>query len=146
MGLIAMLAGATAFAQQDGGVVAHLKQVSGNILVGRESGLVAGGEAAPLARGMRVITTANSEVVVVYDTGCEVALKQNQRFEIAVDKTCAALIAQVESLLPETTLTALGGFGLLGLVPEADAAFVVVEGELDQRKNHGHGAAPVSPE
>jgi hypothetical protein len=146
MGLLAMLAAAPLCAQQEGGVVAHLKQVSGNILVGRESGLAAGGEEAPLTRGMRVITTANSEVVVVYDTGCQVALKQNQRFEIAVDKACAELIAQVESLLPETTLAAVGGFGLFGLVPEVDAAFVVVEGELDQRKNHGHTAAPVSPE
>jgi hypothetical protein len=63
----------------------------------------------------RVITTANSEVVVVYDDGCEVQLHENQRFEVDSRKACAALIAGVESILvqPASLAAAGGAAGLL---------------------------------
>src|SRR5438105_3003971 len=62
--------------------VATLKHVNGNVLVSGETGLASGDEATRVAKGARVITTANSEVTVVYDNGCEVKLKPNQRFEV----------------------------------------------------------------
>jgi hypothetical protein len=69
-----------------------------------------------LVKGARVITTAHSEVIVVYDDGCEVKLKENQRFEVVTDKPCAALIAQAESILMEpagaATATTAGGLAV----------------------------------
>ena len=59
--------------------------------------------------GPRVITTANSEVTVVYDNGCEVQLKENQRFEVQVGKPCSALIAQAQSILLEPAGAATAG-------------------------------------
>jgi hypothetical protein len=106
--------------------IARLKDMKGNVLLSRESGLSAGSEATRLTEHTRVITTANSEVVVVYDNGCEVRLKENQRFEVEDDKPCAALVAMPQSILATpagasvasvaaggvifgTTLPALGG-------------------------------------
>jgi len=107
-GFIAAAATAIAPAQTTREGVAQLKGVKGNVLLSRQTGLAAGGEAARLTEHTRVITTANSEVVVVYDNGCEVRLKENQRFEVEVDKPCAALIAQAQSVLVEPAGTALG--------------------------------------
>jgi hypothetical protein len=106
--------------------IARLKDMKGNVLLSRESGLSAGAEATRLAEHTRVITTANSEVIVVYDNGCEVRLKESQRFEVEDGKPCAALVAMPQSILATpagaavasaatggvifgTTLPALGG-------------------------------------
>jgi hypothetical protein len=113
----AILLAPCVYAQTAGGgsAVAHLKQVTGNVLVSRESGLAAADDAVPLTKGMRVITTANSEATVVYDNGCEVKLKQNQRFEVVFDKPCAALVTQAESILLEPEGAALATTATTGL-------------------------------
>jgi len=40
-------------------------------------------------------------VVVVFDNGCEVRLKENQRLEVDETKPCSALVAQAQSILAE---------------------------------------------
>ena len=85
-------AGAQSPPQQDS--VARLKSVNGNVLVSRESGLAAGEQAQRLANGTRIITTANSEAVVEFDNGCEVRLKENERFDVDSTRACALLVAQ----------------------------------------------------
>ena len=62
------------------------------MLVSRDTGMVTGAEALKLVDGTRIITTANSEVVVVFDNGCEVRMKENQRLDVDSGKPCAALI------------------------------------------------------
>jgi hypothetical protein len=128
----AALAATLAAAQNTAEGIAKLKDLKGNVLLSRESGLAAGGESARLTEHTRVITTANSEVVVVYDNGCEVRLKENQRFEVERDKPCAALIASVQSILVQpaaaivagpaffwTTAPAIGGAGVgLGILQD----------------------------
>ena len=91
-GLVALLACADAAAQQQ--TVARLKQVTGNVLVSREAGLATGNEAQALVNGSRIITTANSTAVVVFDNGCEVRLNENERLDIDSDKPCAAMLVQ----------------------------------------------------
>lgn len=76
------------------GTIAKLRDVKGNVLVSNESGLATGDEALRLVPGTRVITTANSEVVVDFDEGCSVKLKENERFEVEKGKPCALLLAQ----------------------------------------------------
>jgi hypothetical protein len=107
--IAAALTAASAPAQGTNDGVARLKEVKGNVLVSRESGLAAGGEATRLREHVRVITTANSSVIVQYDNGCEVRLKENQRFEVETDKPCAALVAQAQSILMEPSGAALAG-------------------------------------
>ena len=97
--LVALLLSPPLYAQEPRTGVAQLKDVQGNVLVSRESGLGAGREGLRLSKGMRVITTNKSSVIVVYDDGCEVKLKANERFEIQTGKPCAALAALPESIL-----------------------------------------------
>jgi hypothetical protein len=87
------------FAQEPKQGVAQLRDVAGNVLVSRESGLAAGSEALRLIPGVRVITTSKSSAVVVYDDGCEVKLKENERFEVESGKPCATLVAMPQSIL-----------------------------------------------
>ncbi|HEX6245509.1 MAG TPA: hypothetical protein VFZ61_31515 [Polyangiales bacterium] len=72
--------------------VAQLKQLNGNVLVSRDTGMTAGAELLKVTNGTRIITTANSEVVVVFDNGCEVRMKENQRLDVDSDKPCAGLV------------------------------------------------------
>jgi len=114
--LAAALAAPLAFAQ--GGGVARLKDVKGNVLVSQQAGLASGGEASRLPEHTRVITTAGAEVIVVYDNGCEVRLLENQRFEVVVDKACAELVA--ESLFGQPPVAA--GVGIAALLIPAGGA------------------------
>ena len=130
----------TASAQDPAQGVARLKDLKGNVLISRESGLMAGAEAGRLAEHARVITTANSEVVVAYDNGCEVRLKENQRFEVEVGKPCAALIAQAQSILMTpagaTLASAAGGAALFStLLPALGGAAIgigILQGEREK--------------
>ena len=131
LALVFLVGAPWAFAQEARQGIAQLKEVHGNVLVSKESGLASGDEALRLTKGTRVITTSRSDVIVVYDNGCEVRLKENQRFEVEDGKPCAALVAQAQSILAEPAgataaatagsaaaysvfLPALGG-GLLGV-------------------------------
>jgi hypothetical protein len=94
LGLAGALLSLQAVAQQAAPqrAVAQLKQLNGNVLVSRDTGMTAGAELLKVANGTRIITTANSEVVVVFDNGCEVRMKENQRLDVESDKPCAALV------------------------------------------------------
>jgi hypothetical protein len=96
--------------------IAELREVHGNVLVSGDTGLASGGEKLRLEKGTRVITTANATVVVAYDNGCDVKLKENQRFEVDDEKPCTALVAQPQSILatPEGAAAAGGAAGALG--------------------------------
>lgn len=85
-------AGAQSPQQKEG--VARLKSVDGNVLVSRESGLSAGEQAQRLVNGTRIITTANSTAVIEFDNGCEVRLKENERFDVDSTRACALLVGQ----------------------------------------------------
>ena len=110
--LAAMLVSSQSFAQDARPGVAELKEVSGNVLVSREAGLGAARNGSRLSVGMRVITTNKSRATVVYDDGCEVTLKENERFEVQTGKPCATLVSLPQSILltPEgaTVATAAG--------------------------------------
>lgn len=100
--------------------IARLKDLHGNVLVSKSSGLAAGGEGTRLAEGVRVITANSSDVVVQYDDGCEVRLKPNQRFQVERGKPCAVLVAQPESILatPEgaAVTTVAGAAGVTAIL------------------------------
>ena len=88
--------GATA----EGPTVARLKSVNGNVLVSQEAGLSTGNAAQQLTNGTRIITTANSEAVVVFENGCEIRMKENERLEVESGKPCALILAQPLGVAP----------------------------------------------
>ena len=116
-----LAAGFTANAQQQerDRSVAKLVELHGSVLVSQDTGLVSGAEKLRLVPGTRVITTAKADVVVEYDDGCRVHLKENQRFEVEEGKPCAVLLAQdifvtplANNVVPAAiAAAALAGFG-----------------------------------
>lgn len=121
--LFALLFASQPFAQTGDGSIARLVEVNGNVLVSRESGLASGNEALRLLPGTRIITTANSDVIVEYDDGCRVKLKENQRFEVERGKPCAVLMAMPQTIL--VAPTAVAGSAATILVPAAFGAAAI---------------------
>jgi len=118
----ALLLGASALAQQKDNTVAKLKDAEGNVLVSQGDAMVAGANDERLAVGQRVTTTTGAAVTVSYDVGCDIRLKENERFTVSVGP-CAVLLGQVESLGPAAgaigggtagTTTAISTVGLAG--------------------------------
>jgi len=114
--LIALLAATQPYAQKADGSIARLRSVTGNVLISGESGLASGDDELRLSPGTRVITTANSTVVVEYDDGCRVTLKENQRFEVEKGKACALLVAQPQSILLTPEGAAATAFSVAAVV------------------------------
>ena len=78
--------------------VAELQKVEGNVLVSDATGMTSGVEKQPLKNKMRVTTTSRASVTVSYPCGCDVKLKENERLDIAAPKSCAAILASVQSV------------------------------------------------
>jgi hypothetical protein len=139
--LAASIGVASSQAQEPPRAIAQLKEVHGNVLVSKESGLASGDEGLRLTPGTRVITTANADAIVAYDNGCEVKLKENQRFEVQEGKACAALIAQAASILMEpagaaVAATATGGAVFAATLPALGGALVglgILQGEREKQ-------------
>ena len=104
--LVAYLAALPVSAQQPGNTVAKLKDAEGNVLVSRGDAMVAGANDQRLAVGQRIVTTGGASVTISYDAGCDVKLKENERFTVTTGP-CAVLLGQVESLGPAAG--AIGG-------------------------------------
>jgi hypothetical protein len=126
---VASLAVLQSLAQQPGPGIAHLTDMHGNVLVSTPSGLSAGSDSLGLAEGTRIITTNKATTVVVYESGCKVQLKENQRFLVVVPqpgRPCSELLALAQSILqtPEVAAvatTAGAGLGYSAVLPLAGA-------------------------
>ena len=97
---------------QEPAPVARLTHLQGNVLVSKDDAMVAAANNQPLAVGTRVLTTKDASVVVDYADGCSVALKENERFTVAMG-ACDALAAAVVDLGPAPGAIG-GGAGAAG--------------------------------
>jgi hypothetical protein len=138
LGAAASLWATGVWAQQE---VARLKQVNGNVLVSGQAGLATGSEAQPLANGVRIITTANSRVVVVFENGCEVRMEENQRFDVESEKPCAALVPLALGAAPAVG-QGLASILVPGLVGAASIAAIT---NSNSNSNPNPNPNPVSP-
>jgi len=119
LGLAAALGAGNAFAQQ--GTVARLSNLEGNVMVSQGDGMVAAVKDQRVAAGTRVVTMAGGKVVVNYDVGCDVSLKENQRFTVRTGE-CALLLGEVVTLVPGSAgavasvgvVEVVGGIGIGG--------------------------------
>jgi hypothetical protein len=76
--------------------IAELRDLKGNVLVSDPKGIAAGAERQRLANKVRVSTTARSGVLIRFDCGCDVELKENERLDVEGGDPCAALIAAIK--------------------------------------------------
>ena len=109
-------------AQQPDNNVAKLKDLEGNVLVSQQDAFVAGANDRRLPVGTRVVTMAGAKVTISYDFGCDVRLKENERYTVTMGP-CAFLLTQVEALGPAagaigggTAGAVAGGTGVAGVV------------------------------
>jgi len=128
--LLALLFASQPFAQTSDGTVAKLSDLKGNVLVSRESGLASGSDALRIVPGTRIITTANSRVVIQYDNGCRVTVEENQRFEVEDDKKPCALIVMPQAIMVPSAVASAA----TTIIPAAFGA-AAIAALIDQR-NH----------
>ena len=98
--------------------MARLTGLEGNVLVSQGDALVAAANNQRVAVGTRILTTAGGRVVVNYDAGCEVKLKENERFTVRVGE-CGALVGEVVALGPAPGAIG-GGLGAAAGVSTGD--------------------------
>src|SRR5271169_3574200 len=91
--------GAGPVAGQGSATVARLIDLQGNVLVSQGDAMVAATNNQRVAVGTRVLTTTGARVVVDYDVGCDVRLKENERFTVRLGE-CGVLASEVVSLGP----------------------------------------------
>jgi len=83
--------------QQQANTVARLADVQGSVLVSQDDAMVAGANDQRLRVGQRIVTTAGAHGTVRYDNGCDVELKENQRFTVRIGE-CPVLLSDVTSV------------------------------------------------
>ena len=137
LGSVAMAFSISALAQSssscDG---AELRDVTGNVLVSTKDGMIAGIEKQIVANKTRVTTTSRASVTIVFDCGCDVKLKENERIDIENPSTCAALLASVTAVPGATALgAATASAGALTSTNALIAVGVGVGGYLIYRNN-----------
>lgn len=106
--------------------VAQLRDLVGNVLVSDKAGMGSAADKQRVANNVRVTTTSQASVVVVFDCGCDVTLKANERLDVTAGQSCAAALAAVA---PVATNVALGA-GATGVVTTAGLSGPVVAGGL----------------
>lgn len=104
--------------QQKDNTVAKLHDLEGDVLVSQNDAMIAGANDRRLPVGTKVVTLNGAAVTISYDFGCDVRLKQNERFTVTMGP-CALLLTQVEALGPAagaigggTTGTTIAGAGV----------------------------------
>jgi hypothetical protein len=96
LGLAVTLGAPVASAQQPA-AVARLTNMEGQVLVSQGDAMVAATANQRVTVGTRVLTMAGAKVVVNYDVGCDISLKENQRFTVRAGE-CAVLLTEVVPL------------------------------------------------
>jgi hypothetical protein len=78
--------------------IAELRDLQGNVLVSDKDGVSSAVSGQRVANKSRVTTTSSAGVVVAFDCGCNVTLKENQRVDIELPRGCAALVAAIQAV------------------------------------------------
>ena len=76
----------------DGGAVARLTDLEGNVLVSWDWNIASASDGMRLFPGTRVLVTTNSKVVVEYPNGCRMKLRPGERFEVGPDAPCTDVV------------------------------------------------------
>ena len=104
---LAAAVGAGSSAAQQAGTVARLNNLEGNVLVSQGDAMVAATNGQRVPAGTRVLTMTGGKVVILYDTGCDISLKENQRFTVRTGE-CPVLLTEVVTLGPAPVAATAG--------------------------------------
>lgn len=78
--------------------IATLVEVQGNVLVSDALGMSSAVDNQRIKNSVRVTTTSRASVLISFDCGCDVRLKENERLDVEGAKQCPALLAAVQAV------------------------------------------------
>ena len=78
--------------------IATLAEVKGNVLVSDALGISSATDNQRIKNMVRVTTTSRASVLISFDCGCDVRLKENERLDVEGAKQCPALLAAVQTV------------------------------------------------
>ena len=89
--------------------IASLVEVKGNVLVSDAVGMASAVENQRIKNFVRVTTTSRAGVLVSFDCGCDVRLKENERLDVEGPRQCPALLAAVQAVPISAPIGAVAG-------------------------------------
>ena len=95
--------------------IATLVEVQGNVLISDAVGMSSATGNQRIKNSVRVTTTSRASVLISFDCGCDVRLKENERLDVEGAKQCPALLAAVEAVpigAPIGAVAAASGSGV----------------------------------
>lgn len=95
--------------------IATLAEVQGNVLVSDALGMSSAVDNQRIKNSVRVTTTSRASVLISFDCGCDVRLKENERLDVEGAKQCPALLAAVQAVpigAPIGAVAAASGSGV----------------------------------
>ena len=95
--------------------IATLVEVQGNVLVSDAVGMSSASDNQRIKNSVRVTTTSRASVLISFDCGCDVRLKENERLDVEGAKQCPALLAAVQAVpigAPIGAVAAASGSGV----------------------------------
>lgn len=78
--------------------IATLAEVKGNVLVSDAAGMSSAIDNQRIKNMVRVTTTSRASVLIAFDCGCDVRLKENERLDVEGPRQCPALLAAVQAV------------------------------------------------
>lgn len=78
--------------------IATLVEVKGNVLVSDAVGMSSAIDNQRIKNMVRVTTTSRASVLIAFDCGCDVRLKENERLDVEGPRQCPALLAAVQAV------------------------------------------------
>lgn len=95
--------------------IATLAEVQGNVLVSDTVGMSSAIDNQRIKNSVRITTTSRASVLISFDCGCDVRLKENERLDVEGAKQCPALLAAVQAVpigAPIGAVAAASGSGV----------------------------------
>ena len=116
------------------GTVAKLVDVQGNVLVSGADAMAAAVNGQRLAPGTRILTTAGAKATVVYDKGCSILLRLNQRYTVREHAECSPARAPEMGKVEE--------FGVLASSAVKNTGDSLIKGDLGVSPGSGVAGFP----
>ena len=115
--------------------IATLAEVQGNVLVSDAAGLSSAVNNQRIKNLVRVTTTSRASVLISFDCGCDVRLKENERLDVEGAKQCPALLAAVQAVPVGTAIGAVAAASGSGIPTAALLTGAAIGGYLIYRNN-----------
>ena len=115
--------------------IASLAEVQGNVLVSDAAGLSSAVNNQRIKNLVRVTTTSRASVLISFDCGCDVRLKENERLDVEGAKQCPALLAAVQAVPVGTPIGAVAAASGPSIPTAALLTGAAVGGYLIYRNN-----------